>query len=121
MSERRTRPLRLPPLPPHLHASQWSPSVNQAYTIVADAYDRSNQLLRLEDGDPIRFRLHSERLTRRILPIVQELAVRVHDDRWVASCQAAFASLIDELDHATTAAEAVYVRCSSQILHLSTD
>ena len=67
------RPLHLPPLPVPPHSQNWAANINQAYTILSDAYDAASQLLRLEDGDPIIFRLHADRLVNRMAPILHEL------------------------------------------------
>lgn len=91
------RPLHLPPLPVPPHSQNWAANINQAYTILSDAYDAASQLLRLEDGDPIRFRLHADRLVNRMAPILHELVPLTEDEEWATIVFAAFDSLVNEL------------------------
>ena len=57
--------------------SAWAPEVLEAHNTISVAYYQAAQLLRLEDGNPVRLRLHSERLFRRFLPILTVLKERV--------------------------------------------
>lgn len=94
------RPAYLPSLPDRASGNPWSDLIHQAYGVITEAYNQSKQLLRLEDGDPIRLRLHSERLSIRIWSVLQQLAGEIQDDGWRQECEAALAALIDELDQA---------------------
>lgn len=100
MSVHQARPLHLPLLPIHPNASQWSATVNEGYRTISDAYDDASQLLRLED--------QAERLTTRILPILHEMSHRLHHNQWSQQCNAAFSSLIEELNYAAMTADSMY-------------
>ena len=107
--ESHPHPLHLPPLPQPHPSQQWPTTVQKAFAVVSEAYDKANQLLRLEDGDPIRLRLHSERLTRRILPLLHDLTDKVQNNLWASECVKAVELTIQELNHAATSADNVYV------------
>ncbi|KAL1948877.1 hypothetical protein VTO73DRAFT_10683 [Trametes versicolor] len=101
------RPLHIPPLPARPNNAAWPNAVTKAYDIISSAYDGSSQLLRLEDGDPIRLRQHSERLTHRVLPVLKALTVELQDKRWTFVSMAAFDSLVSELNYAATTLDQV--------------
>lgn len=103
------RPLHIPPLPERHDGRLWSGDVMKGFQIVCSAYDGSSQLLRLEDGDPIRLRLHSERLTSRVLPVLRALADQLQDEAWCACAISAFTALVNELDYAASSTDRVYV------------
>ncbi|PIL32403.1 transcription factor [Ganoderma sinense ZZ0214-1] len=96
------RPQHLPPLPelPPNYVWHSRASASEAYSVLSRSYDRSSQLLRLEDGDPIRLRLHSEQITRRCIPIFEALCRELPPDAlpWIQICRGAFDSLVRELD-----------------------
>ena len=94
------RPTQFPSLPEPIASDGWSYGVLQAHEILTKAYYDSSSLLRFEDGDPIRLQRHSERLTKRMVPILQALEEEVPDPTWIAECTHALASLICELDGA---------------------
>ena len=94
------RPAQFPSLPDPISSDGWSSGVLQAHEILTKAYHDSHSLLRFEDGDPIRLQLHSERLKKRIVPILQALEEEVSNPSWIAECTHALASLICELDGA---------------------
>lgn len=103
------RPAHIPPLPARHNSIPWPDGVQKAYGIISSAYDGSNQLLRLEDGDPIRLRAHSERITRRVLPVLRALTGELQDNRWSCVSMAAFDSLVSELNYAASTLDQVYV------------
>lgn len=103
------RPLHIPPLPARPDNAAWPDAVTKACDIVSSAYDGSNQLLRLEDGDPIRLRQHSERLTRRVVPVLNALGAELRNNGWSDTSVAAFNSLVSELNYAATSPDQVYV------------
>ena len=100
------RSLHLDP-PPSANGLPTSPSAQRAYGILVDAYDRANQLLRLEDGDPIRLRLHSDRVCSRVLPIILALGQEIGDGEWLDQCLQNFSSLVGELNEAAAVADQV--------------
>ncbi len=94
-----------PPIPAPPPGQIWPAEVHEGYHVLSDAYGRSRQLLRLEDGDPIRLRLHSERITQRVLPVAEHLTNRIQDQHWSQLCMATLQSLIDELDRAAASVD----------------
>ena len=106
------RSLTLPSLPQRLDGSHWPSSVYTAYDLLEEAYNRANQLLRLEDGDAIRLQCHSDHLCFRILPLLQELSKELEANAWSTQCIQDFGSLIDELDNASKTINAAYVASS---------
>ena len=109
---------RLPGLP-NRHGPPWPDIIQQAYRIVAEAYNQSQRLLRLEDGDAIRLRLHSERLSIRIWGIAHQISREIQDDFWWQNCQAALRTLIAELEEAAQSVAAVWVAVVSGLLGTS--
>ena len=112
MSTEYRRPKHLPPLPelPPGHVWHSRASAEEAFTVLSQGYERASQLLRLEDGDPIRLRLHSEQITRRCLPIYEALCQKLPPNAiWTATCRNAFDLLVQELDNAAEASDKMYV------------
>lgn len=101
-----TRPSIFPPLP---QSCERTPNICKAYKILFEGYRLADQLLRLEDGDPIRLRLHSESLLNRHLPILQELCIHVQSYDWTVQAATAFGILVHDLEYAMETADAVYV------------
>lgn len=101
------RSLHLAPLPPPAWDSPRPAVIQDAYRILVEAYNGASQLLRYEDGDPIRLQVFSDRICSRILPIAQELGRELKDDVWLMSCLQDFSSLVEELDDATQKADRV--------------
>ena len=101
------RPLHLPPLPGQTASGEWPVSIARAYEVMEEAYDRASQLLRLEDGDPIRLRIHVERISLRIHPILEALGNTLKHPEWTAACEEAFKALVEELNLAATQADQV--------------
>ena len=97
------------PCLPSRHGPPWPDIIQQAYGIVAEAYNQSRRLLRLEDGDAIRLRLHSERLSIRIWGIAHQISREIQDDFWWQHCEAALGALIAELEEAAQSVTAVWV------------
>ncbi len=102
-----SRPAQFPDLPDWPAGYFWSAVVQQGHEVIAEAYNHSSQLLRLEDGDPIRLRLQSERLSVRMLPIMQQLTADVWDRVWGEDCYRALTALIAELDQAAISVDAM--------------
>lgn len=109
MSDAYPRPQHLPPLPVLPSGHVWSSraSADEAFTALSQGYDRASQLLRLEDGDPIRLRLHAEQITQRCFPIFDALCRELPQpdgEPWMAVCRQAFHVLVRELNDAAEAA-----------------
>lgn len=102
-------PRKFPPLPPSpFPADQlvWSPSVRQAYNTIQEGYDRAVQLLRLEEPDPLRLRIHSDNLFRRLLPILQSMDEEVGKE-WTLTAGELLLQLVAELEESANAADEV--------------
>ena len=91
------------------------PSANtiRAYNIISGAYNRAHQVLCEQDSDPLRLRIHSERLFNRIVPLLKALEAEVHGLEvglyWILDCSRIIGSIITELEHAAINAERMYV------------
>ena len=100
-----------PDLPIHRY-SAWAPEVLEAHDMISVAYYQAVQLLRLEDGDPIRLRLHSEQLFCRFLPILTVLEREGMDGGWVENAAQVLGNLIADLEES---AVAIQERCERLI------
>ena len=92
----------------------WSPNIQQAYCIIQEGYDKASQLLRLEEPDPLRLRIHSENLFRRLWPILQEMEDEVGND-WTLASGEALLHLVADLETSANAADEVLVPVSLQV------
>ncbi len=102
-----SRPAHFPPLPHHPeNQPSWSADVQQAYGQVSSAYNCASDLLRLEEYDPLRLRLHSERLFRRYAPLVQRMENEVGRE-WTLQSYESLLQLIAQLEAAAESSEAV--------------
>ncbi|EPQ51350.1 hypothetical protein GLOTRDRAFT_133220 [Gloeophyllum trabeum ATCC 11539] len=101
------RPAVFPPLPPSVDGTVWSANVLRAHQILHDAYARASDLLRQEDGDPLRLRIHSERILKRMIPILEALDQEVADEHWSSGCAHALAKITVDLERAAFAADGV--------------
>ena len=63
--------------------------------------------LRFEDGDPIRLQLHSQRLLKRSVPLLQALESEIQQGSWIEEATHALAALIKQLDAAAIGASDV--------------
>lgn len=107
------RPQDFPELPPRPeNLPGWPASVNKAYLIVEDAYNKASQLLRQEESEPLRLRTHSKRLLKRMFPLVKAMGKQVPSD-WALSRAENVAQLIAELEAAADNADAVCVKYDS--------
>ena len=79
----------------------------RAHEILTKAYYDGASLLHFEDGDPIRLQLHSQRLRKRMVPILQALEEENMDPSWIEQGTHALASLICALDEAAAGAQNV--------------
>ena len=103
-------PLNFPELPnPPDDEPHWSANVCSAHSILSETYDRATQLLRQEDGDALRLRIHSERIFHRMVPILEAMEPEVNDLDWTSECAHALAGVMAQLETAAFAADGVFV------------
>lgn len=100
-------PERFPSLP-SCPADQpgWSPNVQQAYLIIQEGYNKASQLLRLEEPDPLRLRIHSENIVHRLWPVLKEMEDEVGDE-WTLANGEALLHLAADLETSANAADEV--------------
>ncbi|KAK7030025.1 Integrase catalytic domain-containing protein [Favolaschia claudopus] len=100
-------PASLPLLPDTPDDFNWHPDVLEAYRTLETAYDNAANLLRHEEPDPLRLRVHSEQIVGRLLPIVQALVPEVGDEPWIDSVVNSFAQISVDLEHSAAIADGV--------------
>jgi hypothetical protein len=106
-------PLNFPELPnPPDGELHWSANVCSAHSILSETYDRATQLLRQEDGDALRLRIHSERIFHRMVPILEAMEPEVRNFDWTSECAHALAGVMAQLETAGFAADGVFVHSS---------
>ena len=67
--------LVFPPLPDRSDNTAWPPDIHTAYRVIHAAYTHADNLLCLDDTDPLRMRYHLERIENDIIPMVLALEV----------------------------------------------
>jgi len=90
------------PLPGELH---WSANVISAHNIISEAYHHATRLLRQEDGDALRLRIHSKRIFRRIIPILEALEPEVDNPGWISKSAHVLAGVMAQLETCAFAAD----------------
>jgi hypothetical protein len=106
-------PAQFPDLPaPAEDERPWRQNVLKAYGIISEAFSRATQLLRQEDGDALRLRIHSEKIMQRMIPLLDALDSEVHDPNWTSVCTHVLAGVMVALEAAAFAADGMWVRCS---------
>lgn len=104
----REPPLVFPALPNPLdNELHWTANIVTAHGILSNTYEQATRLLRQEDGDALRLRIHSERIFRRMIPILQAMDPEVNDPEWVSDCAHALAGVMAQLETAAFAADGV--------------
>lgn len=98
-------PTDFPPLPLTPEEFNWSPDVLRAHDIITTAYDRASALLRQDEGDPLRLRVHSEQVVNRLVPILEALVPEVGDQRWLEASANALGAITVELERSAIVAE----------------
>jgi hypothetical protein len=99
-------PAHFPDLPaPSEDEGHWPTNVHKAYDIISDSFNRASQLLRQEDGDALRLRVHSEKIFRRTIPLLEALDPEVHNPHWTAECVHSLAGVVVALEKAAFAAD----------------
>ena len=87
----------------------WSPDVLLAHEILQRVYQQATQLLRQEECDPLRLRIHSDQICHRMVPLLEALHHEVGDNAWVTVCAHRLGRLTSELENAALAVEGRYV------------
>jgi len=90
---------------PALPAGPWEQNIYKAYNIISDTFSCATRLLRQEDGDTLRLRIHSEKILQRSIPLLDALATEVHNTNWTAECTHALAAVMVALEAAAFAAD----------------
>jgi hypothetical protein len=98
-------PAQFPPLPRTPEEFNWSHDVLQAHDIIATAYERASTLLRQEEGDPLRLRIHSEQVVDKLVPVLEALVPEVGDQTWLKACANALGELTVQLERSATIAD----------------
>ncbi|KAF7351930.1 Integrase catalytic domain-containing protein [Mycena venus] len=100
-------PANFPALPETPDDFNWNPDVLRAHDILATAYDRAAILLRQEEADPMRLRIHSEQIGQRLLPILEALVPELGDEAWINSAATAFGQIFVELERSAAVADGI--------------
>jgi hypothetical protein len=98
-------PAQFPALPLTPEQFNWSPDVLQAYGIITAAYNRASELLRQEEPDPLRLRLHSEQVINKLVPILEALVPEVGDQTWLEDSAHALGQLTVQLERSAIIAD----------------
>ncbi|KAJ6456832.1 hypothetical protein C8R47DRAFT_1082293 [Mycena vitilis] len=100
-------PAQFPALPFTPQEFNWSPDVLRAHTIITTAYERASTLLRQEEGDPLRLRIHSEQVLDKLVPILEALEPEVGDYGWLEASASALGELTVQLQRSALVAEGI--------------
>ena len=98
-------PAQFPALPLTPEQFNWSPNVLQAHNIITAAYDRASELLRQEEADPLRLRIHLEQVVNKLVPILEALVPEVGDQTWLEDCANALGQLTVQLERSAIIAD----------------
>jgi LmbE family N-acetylglucosaminyl deacetylase len=98
-------PANFPALPETPDDFNWHPDVLRTHDILATAYDRAVILLRREEADPMRLRIHSEQIGQKLLPILEALVPELGDEAWINSAATAFGQMLVELERSAAVAD----------------
>ncbi len=98
-------PVQFPDLPLASNEFNWSPDVLRAHRIIATAYDRASVLLQREEGDPLRLRVHSEEVVKKLVPLLEALVPEVGDQMWLEDSANALGKLTVQLERSAIIAE----------------
>src|ERR1700761_6690242 len=101
-----SQPKEFPPLP---HGFDWTPNVLRAYNMVSAAYYGASVLLRQEEPDPVRLRVHSETICGRMVSILQDLVNTIGQYEWAHTAATALGEVAADLEKSAADAERVCV------------
>ncbi|KAF7339237.1 Integrase catalytic domain-containing protein [Mycena venus] len=100
-------PAEFPPLPHTPEEFTWPLDVLKAHDIISVGYERAAALLRQEEGDPLRLRIHAEDIIGKLVPILEALEPEVGDQEWLEACAHALGALTVTLHRAAAVADGV--------------
>lgn len=98
-------PTHFPALPDTPNQFNWPPDVLRAHNIIASAYDRAATLLRQEEADPMRLRIHSEQISQNMLHILDALVPEVGDQTWLDASATALGQITVDLERSAVIAD----------------
>lgn len=102
----------LPSLPVHPVNAPWSSNLYHAHQIISDIYRSASDVL-LQEADAIRLKLHTERLTSDVIPILLELERTTRNEGlpidWLHSCTEHVGVLVAKLCEANERISLQYV------------
>ena len=98
-------PAQFPALPDTPVHFQWSADVLQAHRIILSTYDRASTLLRQEEADPLRLRVHTDQILQNMVPILDALVPEVGDHIWIEKCAETLGALAVDLERAAAIAD----------------
>ncbi|KAK7001954.1 hypothetical protein R3P38DRAFT_2648675 [Favolaschia claudopus] len=100
-------PANFPALPATPGDFNWQPDVLEAHRRLETAYNSAATLLRQEEHDPLRLRIHSDQIAGRLLPIVEALVPEVGDEPWIDSVVNSLAQISVDLERSAAIADGV--------------
>jgi LmbE family N-acetylglucosaminyl deacetylase len=100
-------PAEFPALPDTPDDFNWHPDVLRAHDILSSAYDRAATLLRQEEADPMRLRIHSEQIAQKMLIILEALVPEIGDHTWIETAATAFGQIAADLERSAAIADGV--------------
>jgi hypothetical protein len=92
-------------LAPRDDEGPWGPNVHKAYTIISDMFSRATALLRQEDGDALRLRIHLERFLQWTIPLLEATEPEIQNPNWIAECAHGLAAVMVTLKTSAFAAD----------------
>ncbi|KAJ7496212.1 hypothetical protein B0H11DRAFT_2385644, partial [Mycena galericulata] len=98
---------QFPALPRTQDEFNWSPDVLQAHNIITAAYERASVLLRQEEPDPLRLRIHSEQVLNKLIPILEALVPEVGDQSWLEAGADALGQITVDLERSAVIADGI--------------
>ncbi|KAJ7033346.1 hypothetical protein C8F04DRAFT_1184327 [Mycena alexandri] len=100
-------PAQFPDLPPTPEEFYWPPDVLQAHRILTRDYARASTLVRQEQADPLRLRVHAEGVVDKLVPILEALVPEVGDQGWLEACATALGQITIDLERGAAVAEGI--------------
>ncbi|KAJ7479082.1 hypothetical protein FB451DRAFT_1172202 [Mycena latifolia] len=91
-------PANFPAPPDTPNVFNWHPNLLHAHDILATAYGWAATLLRQEEGDPMRLRIHSEQIAEQLLPILEALFLELGDEAWIETAVTTFFQISVDLE-----------------------
>ena len=88
------RPDLFPDLP---GAENYNGQIIEAHNRIAVSYNAASALLRQENNDYLRLRIHADRLSVRFIPMLKALENELQNDEWMIEAATALFALTDEL------------------------